>query len=136
MAGNSPTDQYRSSASFRRWPASRSLTTPSTSAGEKGLPRNRVAPALSARRLWSSSLFAAVNVILIDAPEMTMSENGFDLEAWLHRIGHAGAREPSLATLRAVIAAHTATIPFENIDVLIGRPPKLDLAALQAKLIG
>jgi N-hydroxyarylamine O-acetyltransferase len=64
-----------------------------------------------------------------------MSDQEFDVEAWLRRIGHTSAREPTLATLRALIAAHTATIPFENIDVLIGRPPKLDLPSLRAKLI-
>ena len=64
-----------------------------------------------------------------------MPDETFDVDAWLRRIGHDGPREPSLATLRAVIAAHTATIPFENIDVLIGRLPKLDPGSLQAKLI-
>jgi N-hydroxyarylamine O-acetyltransferase len=34
-----------------------------------------------------------------------------------------------------LIAAHTATIPFENIDVLLGRPPKLDVGSLQQKMI-
>src|SRR5277367_1514057 len=64
-----------------------------------------------------------------------MSEMTFDLDAWLRRIGHAGPREPTLHTLRAVIAAHTATIPYENIDVLLGRPPRLDLDSLQRKMI-
>jgi N-hydroxyarylamine O-acetyltransferase len=54
----------------------------------------------------------------------------------LRRIGHDGQREPTLAVLRAIVAAHTATIPFENVDVLLGRTPKLDLASLQRKLIG
>jgi N-hydroxyarylamine O-acetyltransferase len=64
-----------------------------------------------------------------------MSDQEFDVEAWFRRIGHTGASAPTLATLRALIAAHTATIPFENIDVLVGRPPKLDLPSLRAKLI-
>jgi N-hydroxyarylamine O-acetyltransferase len=64
-----------------------------------------------------------------------MAKMTFDLDAWLRRIGHAGTREPTLATLRAVIAAHTATILYENIDVLLGRPPKLDLDSLQRKMI-
>jgi N-hydroxyarylamine O-acetyltransferase len=64
-----------------------------------------------------------------------MSDESFNIDAWFSRIGHAGAREPTLATLRAVIAAHTATIPFENIDVLLGRTPRLDVEALQRKLI-
>jgi N-hydroxyarylamine O-acetyltransferase len=49
--------------------------------------------------------------------------------------GTTPPREPVFGTLRGVIAAHTATIPFENIDVLLGRPPKLDLVSLQRKMI-
>jgi N-hydroxyarylamine O-acetyltransferase len=64
-----------------------------------------------------------------------MSDDSLDVDAWLRRIGHDGPREPELPTLRAVIAAHTATIPFENIDVLLGRPPRLDVGSLQQKLI-
>ena len=64
-----------------------------------------------------------------------MSDGTFDLDAWLRRIGHDGPRAPGLATLRAVITAHSTTIPFENIDVLLGRTPKLDLGSLQRKLV-
>jgi N-hydroxyarylamine O-acetyltransferase len=64
-----------------------------------------------------------------------MQENIFDVDAWLARIGYNGQRQASLATLRGVIAAHSATIPFENIDVLLGRPPGLDVGTLQRKLI-
>jgi N-hydroxyarylamine O-acetyltransferase len=59
----------------------------------------------------------------------------FDLDAWLARIGYSGSREPTLATLRSLIAAHTAAIPFENLDVFLGRVPKLDLASLQQKMV-
>ena len=59
----------------------------------------------------------------------------FDVDAWMTRIGYDGSREPTLPVLRAVIAAHTVTIPFENIDVLLGRPPKLDVRSLQRKMI-
>lgn len=65
-----------------------------------------------------------------------MSDDAFDIDAWLSRIGLEGRPEPGLATLRSIIAAHSAAIPFENIDVLLGRPPKLDLASLQRKMIG
>jgi N-hydroxyarylamine O-acetyltransferase len=64
-----------------------------------------------------------------------MLNNVFDVDAWFRRIGFDRPREPTLQTLRGVIAAHTATIPFENIDVLLGRPPKLDLESLQQKMI-
>ena len=62
-----------------------------------------------------------------------MGNPAFNLDAWLGRIGYTGLREPTLLVLRAIVAAHTATIPFENIDVLLGRTPKLDLRFTAAK---
>ncbi len=58
-----------------------------------------------------------------------------DLDAYFRRIGHAGPREPTLATLAAIQARHVAAIPFENLDPLLGRPVLLDLPSLQAKLV-
>ncbi len=59
-----------------------------------------------------------------------------DLPAYLARIDWSGAPlKPDQQTLGALIAAHTAHIPFENLDVLLGRPPRLDLASLQVKLV-
>lgn len=46
-------------------------------------------------------------------------DDRFDLDAYLGRIAYEGPREPSLGTLRAVVAAHSTAIPFENIDVLL-----------------
>jgi N-hydroxyarylamine O-acetyltransferase len=60
----------------------------------------------------------------------------FDLDAYLRRIGYAGPREPTLAVLKALHALHPAAIPFENLDPLLERPVPLDLASLQAKLVG
>jgi N-hydroxyarylamine O-acetyltransferase len=59
-----------------------------------------------------------------------------DLDAYFHRIGYDGPREPTLDVLAALHALHPAAIPFENLDPLLGRPVLLDLAALQAKLVG
>jgi N-hydroxyarylamine O-acetyltransferase len=59
-----------------------------------------------------------------------------DLDAYFARIGYDGPREPSLAVLRALHQKHPDAIPFENIDVLLGRPISLDPAAVDAKLIG
>ena len=64
-----------------------------------------------------------------------MPDDAFDPTPWLRRIGHDGPREPTLATLRALVAAHAGTIPFENLDVLLGRTPRLDIASLQRKLV-
>jgi N-hydroxyarylamine O-acetyltransferase len=58
-----------------------------------------------------------------------------DLDAYLARIAYRGPLERDHATLAAVLAAHMAAIPFENLDVLLGRPVRLDLEGLQAKLV-
>jgi N-hydroxyarylamine O-acetyltransferase len=65
-----------------------------------------------------------------------MPEENFDQDAWLDRIGYQGPRAATLETLRGVVEAHSAAICYESIDVLLDRPPKLDLAALQRKMIG
>lgn len=64
-----------------------------------------------------------------------MSGHSFELDAYLDRIGYGGPREASLAVLRSLIAQHTATIPFENIDIFLGRGASLDLEQLQAKMV-
>jgi N-hydroxyarylamine O-acetyltransferase len=64
-----------------------------------------------------------------------MPGDSFELGAYLDRIGADGAGAPSLESLRAIVAAHTAAIPFENIGPLLGQPPKLDIASLQDKLV-
>lgn len=62
-----------------------------------------------------------------------MSE--LDLDVYLARIGHAGPRTPTFATVAAVQRAHAQSIAFENLDPWLGRPVALDLVALQRKLV-
>jgi N-hydroxyarylamine O-acetyltransferase len=64
-----------------------------------------------------------------------MSSFGLDLDAYLARIGLPVVGPPSVALLRAVIDRHSATIPFENLDILLGRPIRLDIDSIQAKLV-
>jgi N-hydroxyarylamine O-acetyltransferase len=66
---------------------------------------------------------------------MTEPDGTLDLDAYLQRIGYAGSHTPSRATLDALHLAHATHIPFENLDILLGRPIRLDLASLQAKLV-
>ncbi|MFE9328301.1 arylamine N-acetyltransferase [Nocardia sp. NPDC052278] len=58
-----------------------------------------------------------------------------DLDAYLARIGYTGDRTPTQTTLRALVYAHTTTIPFENLESILGRPVPLDLESLQDKMI-
>jgi N-hydroxyarylamine O-acetyltransferase len=59
-----------------------------------------------------------------------------DLKAYTGRIEHKGQLAPNLATLQALHLAHATHITFENLDVLMGKPIRLDLESLAAKLIG
>ncbi|MFO1027806.1 MAG: arylamine N-acetyltransferase [Acetobacteraceae bacterium] len=59
-----------------------------------------------------------------------------DLQAYLNRIGYRGDLAPTLDTLAGLLRAHMIAIPFEALDVLLGRRIRLDLDSVQAKLVG
>jgi N-hydroxyarylamine O-acetyltransferase len=58
-----------------------------------------------------------------------------DIDAYFARIGWRGTTGPTFDTLAGLLRAHLRHIPFENLDVLLGRGIELDLAALQEKLV-
>jgi len=58
-----------------------------------------------------------------------------DLDAYLRRISCSGPTEPSEAALAALHRAHLAAIPFENLDIMLGRGVQVDLDSIQAKLV-
>ncbi|MER7349110.1 arylamine N-acetyltransferase [Streptomyces aurantiacus] len=66
---------------------------------------------------------------------MTWNGEELDVDAYLARIGYDGEVKPDLETLRALHRAHVASIPFENLEVMLGRPVPLELAALQDKMV-
>jgi N-hydroxyarylamine O-acetyltransferase len=61
--------------------------------------------------------------------------DSIDLQAYLRRIGWEGALVPDMSTLQAIVTAHVAAIPFENLNPLLGLPVSLELAALERKLV-
>jgi len=65
-----------------------------------------------------------------------MSHMALDLTGYFERIDYRGAADPTLATLHDLVTAHTHTIPFENLDPLMGRPiDDLSPEALTDKLV-
>ncbi|MDH4066671.1 MAG: arylamine N-acetyltransferase [Acidobacteriota bacterium] len=58
-----------------------------------------------------------------------------DVDAYLERIGHTGTRAPTLATLCALHRQHMLTVPFENLDIPLGRRITLAPDALWNKIV-
>jgi arylamine N-acetyltransferase len=59
-----------------------------------------------------------------------------DVAAYFDRISYEGKAEPTVETLHALVAAHNQSIPFENLDPLLGIPvADLSAAALTDKLV-
>jgi N-hydroxyarylamine O-acetyltransferase len=59
----------------------------------------------------------------------------FNLKGYLARIGWTGPREPTFETASGVLRAHMTHIPFENLDVLLGRGIRIDRDSVYAKLV-
>lgn len=68
-------------------------------------------------------------------PHTTFDSPHLDLDAYLARTGHTGSLKPTADTLAALHHAHATSIPYENLDILLGRTIALDVRALQDKLV-
>ena len=75
---------------------------------------------------------SASPVLLITRFVMDQSTQSLDLDAYLLRTGYTGRVTPTRETLEGMHLAHATHIPFENLDVLLGRSLRLDLERLQA----
>ena len=57
------------------------------------------------------------------------------LKRYLDRIGYRGEPRPDLHVLAALQRSHVCSIPFENLDVQLGRPVTTDIAAAYDKIV-
>jgi N-hydroxyarylamine O-acetyltransferase len=55
--------------------------------------------------------------------------------AYLRRLGVPPPQAPTLAALASLHRAHLLTVPFENLDIGLGRPIRLDRASLVTKIV-
>lgn len=69
-------------------------------------------------------------IINISAMEQLM-----DIDAYFQRIRYTGGHTPTLETLKAVHRAHMMAVPFENLDIHLGRRILLDKDSLFNKLV-
>jgi N-hydroxyarylamine O-acetyltransferase len=58
-----------------------------------------------------------------------------NLDAYFSRIGYTGPRDPSLAMLHGLHRAHLFAVPFENLDIHLGRRIELDEEAIFEKIV-
>lgn len=58
-----------------------------------------------------------------------------DLDAYLDRLHYTGPRVPTLDTLRALHRQHLYTVPFENLNIGLGRPIEIEEDALFEKIV-
>jgi N-hydroxyarylamine O-acetyltransferase len=63
------------------------------------------------------------------------SSERFDLDAYLTRLGYDGDRTPGLDTLRAVQRAHVLTLGWDTLDSFLHREVRLDVEAVQDKMV-
>ena len=59
----------------------------------------------------------------------------FDLDAYCTRVNYTGSRELSAATLKGLHFAHVHNVPFENLDIHLGKALSLNPAELFAKIV-
>jgi N-hydroxyarylamine O-acetyltransferase len=59
-----------------------------------------------------------------------------DVPAYLARVGLETLPDPTASGLNELHRAHVDAIPFENLDIIVGRGVDVSLPAIQAKLVG
>jgi N-hydroxyarylamine O-acetyltransferase len=68
--------------------------------------------------------------MLYSCPRHTMN-----ISAYLDRIHYSGRLDPDVETLRGLHRAHLYSVPFENLDIHLGRPIRLEEDAIFDKIV-
>ncbi len=58
-----------------------------------------------------------------------------NLDEYFKRINYDGPAEPTIETLRALHRAHMFSVPFENLDIHLGRPISIALDDIYEKIV-
>jgi N-hydroxyarylamine O-acetyltransferase len=62
-------------------------------------------------------------------------KSNVNITTYLHRIGYEGPLAPNAETLRNLQVAHLLTVPFENLDISLGRAIVLDRDRFYTKIV-
>lgn len=77
----------------------------------------------------------ALTPTAMNARNDSFASDDIDLQAYLQRIDYTGPLDPTFDLLTALVERHLANIPFEAIDVMLGRGVDLDPATIDGKLL-
>ncbi len=70
------------------------------------------------------------------ASSYAVYREAMDIDAYLARVGLARPLPPTLETLTTVHRAHLRAIPYENLDVQLGRPVTIEQLSIFQKIVG
>src|SRR5262249_18171575 len=70
-----------------------------------------------------------------EVPMSTLEDPSINLDAYCDRIEYTGDRHPTVKTLMDLHLPHATHIPFENLDVMLKRPIRIDLESIESKLV-
>lgn len=76
-----------------------------------------------------------MNTVAVARRAARRHERAMDLDRYLARIGLSAPVSPDPAGLAALQSAHRLAIGFENLDVMLGRPIRIDSASVFDKLV-
>jgi len=71
----------------------------------------------------------------IEFPISHLAAPMLNAPAYLARIAYAGPTPPTIDTLRSIHRAHLQTVPFENLDIALGRTIVVDEDATVRKIV-
>jgi N-hydroxyarylamine O-acetyltransferase len=74
-------------------------------------------------------------VVYLEMNPLEKGGENVDVQAYLSRIGIPKTRQPDLAFLRHLQNRHLLSVPFENLDISLGRPIRLSLPAMYDKVV-
>src|SRR5262245_8401486 len=76
-----------------------------------------------------------IRVVVVNGKLRPMNAEQIQQKAWLDRLNYTVPLHPTLQTLNGLVFAHAHAISYETLDIMLGRPPRLDVGTLQNKMI-
>ena len=77
---------------------------------------------MAKHRRYARCQIGVITYYTVNRVKTTVANSLLNVSSYLDRIGYSGSTEPSAETLCALHRAHMYAVPFENLDIHLGRP--------------